>query len=274
METPLHKIFALQTWTLRHHIRRDTCDALLSRVREIGYKAIEVSARGEMRLGSFLSSAQKAGLTCAGVHVPCFCGLDAQKCWTALNRTITALSSAYNGAVPKDCVLTVMGNPEYLNNDQHRYRAYGALLGELNDHYKKSLPTGRLAYHLYDFDLTANANCLGHILESGCHMVLDSFYMWRARQPWGQVLKELGERVIACHINDRTSTGRQCPLGSGQELWHTAFEIMGQLPKCRWLIVEHDSMGDYGLTMAEKSADFLRNSRCVDGFWRNRMVAG
>lgn len=273
MASPLPTPFALQTWTLRHQLDRTTCDEVLASVRSIGYTAIEVSARGGMRLDSFLSSARKAGLTCIGVHIPCFCGLDMQTSRPVVDRVIDDMQKTYEREQPKNWVLTVMGNPEYLQDTEERYRRFSDLLGELNQHYAKSLPTRCFAYHLYDFDLTAAPECIGHILRAGCHLVLDSFYLWRSKMTWDDALCKFGNTVIACHVNDHTGHGAQCSLGDGVEQWPNAMSIMGQFARCEWLVIEHDPSTEHGLDLARRSAKFLRASPSVDVFWRNRSVS-
>ncbi len=296
MPSHLATLYSLQTWTLRHnlsprrgaHVSKAYVEAaeknrlVLECIRRYGYRGIEVSARGHMPLKHFLDLARESSLFCSGLHLPCLCAVSLDEARSIVDSSASSMIQAYPERHDwTECVLTFMGNPEYLQADPVKYRALARVFQAAM---RSSVASGNkfaFAYHLYDFDLAAGTDCIRAVLDSGCKLVLDTFYFRRfftqARMPsaeaWKRLIGDYQDDVIAIHINDTNSKAQQTSLGKGCELWVNLFAYFGQLPNTVSLVVEHDAADDNGPSMAQESAVYLLNEpRLLDTYWKNRTV--
>jgi sugar phosphate isomerase/epimerase len=283
MPTYLPSVFALQTWTLRRNFSnhrdigaRERNIDLLRKVRSFGYTSVEVSARGNTPLAAFLAIIREADLTCCGIHLPCLCRLDGD----SAKRTVADVTKKLAEAFPRrrvdwsKCILSFMGNPMYLRGNVERYREFAELLKHAIGPRTGRKPRTAFAYHLYDFDLDASPECIQAILDSGCKLVLDTFYLNRSLQTWDDVLHNYANDIIGVHINDTSPGKEQTALGTGTERWLRNFSYMGQFANCSKLIVEHDAPQDRGMRMARESAEFLLSDGSLLGtYWKNRRVS-
>ncbi len=297
MPSNLPSYFSLQTWTLRHNfsprrsasssdaykgtVEKNRC--VLEDARRCGYTSIEVSARGHMQLKDFLVLAREIGLSCSGLHLPCLCSLSTSMAESVVSTAVENIMSSYpRRAIWKNFVLTFMGDPDYLQSDLEKYKLFANVISGAMKSHNASSQQFAFAYHLYDFDLSAGEDCIKAIIDTGCNLVLDTYYLRRAcllggehlEDYWQKLLECYTENILVIHMNDTNSHGQQTSLGKGIEHWINLFAYFGQLHKLISLVVEHEAIGDAGPSMAQDSATFLlENPDLLQTYWRNRSVA-
>ena len=233
---------ALQLYTLRDFTK--TADAVrttLERVREIGFRAVQVSAVAAFEadlspdvLGQWL---RELGLQCIATHRP----------WASL-RDETEREIAFHKALGCDYV-AIGGIPD--GYDKQKPAEYGRFLSE-------SLPVRMLLAaagirfghhnHAFEFDrgdCGADGSPWDVLIASGgpdYYLELDVYWAWHAGVDPVGLFARMAGRVPVVHIKDKAVIAgepKMAPIGEGNLPWESIIEA-GNAAGVEWWCVEQD----------------------------------
>ena len=275
----LYSQLSLQTWTVRKNFElaagdiEDTKD-ILQKAKNYGFSSIEISARGTLTLEAFLSAAKSISLRCSGVHLPCLFDLNENEVASVVERYLDPWQKIFGRASKP--LMTTMGQP----HRNQLTREYVRILNAVSKRFSNSIETGKICYHLYEFDFADPEN-LTALTNAGIHLVLDSYYVLRFCRNSGKTLEDvLGEpalrdHVVSTHLNDLCKNSFQhCALGDGGTNWNQMFALFGTMSSNNRFTIEHEDADGSGLEMAAKSYKYLRSRRdLATTFERSRKQA-
>src|SRR5580693_9752851 len=220
---------ALQLYTLREQLQTAGREAVLQRVADFGYGAVEpydVLTDPE-RLRADLD---EAGLAVCSVHARI---LDGEG--EAMLRGAQALGAG--------TVIVPWADPVRFSDSE----AIAVLAGELNEASAKLADLGlRLGYHNHDFELSSIVGgrpaleLLADALDPAVILEVDTYWAAVGGQDVPALLRRLGDRARYLHVKDGPVIDRDdfmTALGTGRM---PLAEILTASPSVRWHVVELD----------------------------------
>jgi sugar phosphate isomerase/epimerase len=230
-------VIALQLYTIRTMLDDPAqLGRVLGRVREIGYRAVEVAGLGPRAVDRFGEELRRADLVACAAHV----GLD---------RLAKDLDGAAAECRSWGCDYVVVPSVPASHRSAEGYRLFGAELARLA---KGLRERGlRLAYHNHAFELERHGEQTG--LESlfaaaGADVLdaeLDTYWLQYGGANPASWIRRFKDRVPLVHLKDMAVAGGEpvdAPIGEGNLDW---IDILSACRDAgtRWLIVEQDDPG-------------------------------
>ena len=225
---------ALQTWSIRHELRRDV-KSVLKEVWKIGFRNLEVAGTGRNTPQEFKQYCEKCGLNIIGNHEPSLVS-------TNTDEIINEIKLRCNVFESKN--VTVMFDPDD-QGDKSAYLKYAKLCRIVGTELDKIGVT--LNYHCYNFDLKPLIN-----LESGLDILientrpeelsfeLDTYFIFKAWPTHEIVLKKCGRRCSLVHLCDITKDGNRIALGKGIIPWKMLLRDFKKYCSIKCFIIEND----------------------------------
>ena len=251
---------ALQLYTLREFTK--TADAVrttLERVREIGFRAVQVSAVTALDadlspdvLGQWL---QELDLQCIATHRP----------WASL-RDETEREIAFHKAVGCDYV-AIGGIPD--GYDKRNPAEYGRFLDESVAVRSQLAAAGiRFGHHNHAFefdrgDCGADVSPWDVLIASGgpeYYLELDVYWAWHAGVDPVGLFRRMAGRVPVVHIKDKAVIAgepKMAPIGEGNLPWETIIAA-GNAAGVDWWCVEQDECHRDAFASVESSYRYLK----------------
>ena len=251
---------ALQLYTLREFTK--TADAVrttLTRVRDIGYRAVQVSAVAALEadlspdeLGKWL---RELGLQCIATHRP----------WASL-RDETEREIAFHKALGCDYV-AIGGIPD--GYDKLNPAEYQRFLDESLAVRNQLAAVGiRFGHHNHAFefdrgDCGANVAPWDVLINSGARdyfLELDVYWAWHAGVDPVGLFARMAGRVPVVHIKDKAVIGGtpvMAPIGEGNLPWGSIIQA-GNAAGVEWWCVEQDECHRDAFDSVEASYRYLR----------------
>jgi sugar phosphate isomerase/epimerase len=220
---------SVQLYTLREQLAEDR-DAVLRRVAEIGYRAVEpfqptVDPRG------FRALADELGLSVSGVHAGGLLGADPTEVFEAAAILGTNLLIVPAG-IPHEEFTTPDGiarAADILNGLVDRAAAYGQLIGYHN--------------HWWEFarqdDGRHALEALADLLRPEVFLEVDTYWAAVAGADVPALLGRLGDRVRALHVKDGPVVKGEPQTAVGRGVMPVG-EILAIAPADTWCVVELD----------------------------------
>lgn len=237
--------YGLQLYTLRKPFAADP-KGTLSRIREIGYDAVEFAAPLSMDFADLGAHLREIGLDCPSVHA----GLD-----DMVQRPDAVLAMARN----LGCRWIVL---PFVMPDQ---RDWDAVIAGLTGFARRATAEGfRVAYHHHDFEFAADAD--GTLpfdrLVAGTDPALVSFeldvyWLTRGGQDALDTIRRMAGRVRLLHLKDYRADGGMDDVGAGT-LDFPALLAAGAEAGVEHRFVEHDFPPDPYWPSVEASLRYLR----------------
>ena len=251
---------ALQLYTLREFTK--TADAVrttLERVREIGFRAVQVSAVTALEvdlspdvLGQWL---QELDYQCIATHRP----------WASL-RDETEREIALHKAVGCDYV-AIGGIPD--GYDKRNPAEYGRFLDESLAVRSQLAGAGiRFGHHNHAFefdrgDVGADQCPWDVLIASGgpeYYLELDVYWAWHAGVDPVGLFRRMAGRVPVVHIKDKAVIAgepKMAPIGEGNLPWETIIAA-GNAAGVDWWCVEQDECNRDAFASVESSYRYLK----------------
>lgn len=237
---------ALQLYTLREQLATTDRKAILRRVADFGYGAIEpydvLTDPEQLR-----ADLDEAGLAVCSVHAKIIDG-DGE----AMARGALALGAG--------TVIVPWVPPERFADSE----AIAVLAGELNQAAVKISELGlRLGYHNHDFELSSIVGgrpaleVLADALDPAVILEVDTYWAAVGGQDVPALLRRLGDRVRYLHVKDGPAVSRDddmVAVGSGRM---PVAEILAACPSAEWHVVELDRCATDMLTAVGDSLAWL-----------------
>lgn len=237
--------YGLQLYTLRKPFAADP-KGTLSRIRAIGYDAVEFAAPLSMDFADLGAHLREIGLDCPSVHA----GLD-----DMVQRPDAVLAMARN----LGCRWIVL---PFVMPDQ---RDWDAVIAGLTGFARRATTEGfRVAYHHHDFEFAADAD--GTLpfdrLVAGTDPALVSFeldvyWLTRGGQDALDTIRKMAGRVRLLHLKDYRADGGMDDVGAGT-LDFPALLAAGAEAGVEHRFVEHDFPPDPYWPSVEASLGYLR----------------
>lgn len=260
---------AVQSWTLRQQVSKPLISKTLSELKQYGFQSIEVSYTADSTVSEFIAEMNLHGLKCVGIHLPCLWNVEPTD--SDLSESIAEVNEALveNSLAETDCplIFSFMGHPDMrrdmLENSEQiaHYKTVASKMKKASSFLEFENPA--VAYHLYDYDLTAPHGCIQAIVDAGISLVLDNYYLKLSGVDVRHFMNEWKEHVISAHLNDYSREGKQVSLGVGIGRPQHFVDVLAQEAKnLRTLVVEHDPCDDSdGLEMLKFSSEYLRRNQ-------------
>jgi sugar phosphate isomerase/epimerase len=236
---------ALQLYSLREELATIGRAAVLRRVADFGYGAVEpydVLTDPEQQRADLA----EAGLAVCSVHAKIL-GPDGD----ALLRGVRAVGA--------DTVIVPWAPPERFADAQ----SIADLAGELNEAAVKIADQGlRLGYHNHDFELSSIVGgrpaleVLADSLDPAVILEVDTYWAAVGGQDVPALLGRLGDRVRYLHVKDGPVTKLDPMTSVGSGLMPVA-EILAACPSAEWHVVELDRCATDMLTAVGDSLAWL-----------------
>lgn len=227
-------MIAVQLYTIRSQLQDPSrLGGVLGRLREIGYRAVEVSGLGPNTVAHFGTQLKKAGLVACAAHV-------------SLDRLVGDLDTVAAECREWGCEYVVIPSlPEAYRSEQG-YRRFAAEAGELAGRLR---PFGlQLAYHNHSHELerfgqqTGLQTLFAAASPDALKAELDTYWLqYGGADPAGWI-RRFEQRAPLVHLKDMAvDRGRpvDAEIGEGNLNW---VEILSACRDAgtRWLVVEQD----------------------------------
>ena len=251
MNAPETKI-ALTLFTLRDYCQTEKdLDATLKTLRNMGYRAIQVSAV-PLHPQAVRDIADKHGLYICAAH-----------------ENLPDLRNRFDQVVEKlktwDCNFTALGHPgDAFSVDPQKA---GKLIAELNDYGKTFAEQGiRFAYHNHHTDFARVGDstfmeCLVNETDPDSFFLeMDLHWVQRGGQSPVDWIQMVAGRMPVCHFKDYAIVGADpifCEVGEGNLNWKAIIQACEQTD-VRWYVVEQDAPVD-GRSIFESVEISFRN---------------
>ena len=238
---------ALQLYTLREQLQTAGREAVLQRVADFGYGAVEpydvLTDPEQLR-----ADLDEAGLAVCSVHAKI---LDGEG--EAMLRGAQAVGAA--------TVIVPWADPVRFADSE----AIAVLAGELNQAAVKLADQGlRLGYHNHDFELSSVVGgrpaleLLADALDPAVILEVDTYWAAVGGQDVPALLRRLGDRVRYLHVKDGPIGTREgdmmVAVGSGRM---PVADILAACPSAEWHVVELDRCATDMLTAVGDSLAWL-----------------
>lgn len=228
-------MIAVQLYTIRSQLQDPSrLGGILGRLREIGYRAVEVAGLGPKAVGRFGEELRRAGLIACAAHV-------------ALDRLVDHLDSTAAECRDWGCEYVVVPSlPETYRSEQG-YRRFADEAAELA---KRLRVFGlQLAYHNHSHELerfgrqTGLQTLFDAASPDALKAELDTYWLQYGGANPAAWIRRFKHRAPLVHLKDMTvDRGRpvDAEIGEGNLDWH---EILSACRDAgtRWLVVEQDA---------------------------------
>lgn len=244
----------VQMFTLRKYTHSpDELDRALAKVREIGYRSIQVSGFGDISPETVASLCAKHELDIGGTHVAWDRFVNDLDAVIAEHQLWNCVHSAI-GMIPPDRYLTLAGLTEFLVE----LKPVAAQLAEHGIDFSYH-------NHAHEFVHFDGKPWLQHLLDEApadmLKMELDTHWIVAGGGdpvPW---IHQCGERMPLLHLKDFTVNGdfkrNFAAIGDGNMNWPAILEAASQYP-INYYFVEQDSCyGEDEFVCLKRSFDFL-----------------
>ena len=245
---------ALQTWTFRHELRKDT-EGTLKAIKEAGFKYLQVGATGRRPPAEFNQMCEKQGLKIIGNHEPALTVDDLKNTIDEIKLRADIFGSKY---------VTVMLDFDDKGKDES-YQDYASLCIKVAHSLKNE--GIKLCYHCYHYDLTrlggkdATDSGLDILLKNTSadelSFELDTFFIYKSRVEYKKIINKCGSRCRIVHLNDFGERATQEPLGDGIIPWIEMIKAFEDQCSPQWYIIEHDTNEPF--SYVEQSLTFCNN---------------
>ena len=237
---------ALQLYTLREQLETSGRKAVLRRVADFGYGAVEpYDVRTDPE--QLRADLDQAGLAVCSVHAKI---LDGEG--EAMVRGAVALGAG--------TVIVPWADPVRFADSE----AIAVLAGELNQAAVKLADQGlRLGYHNHDFELSSIVGgrpaleLLADALDPAVILEVDTYWAAVGGQDVPALLRRLGDRVRYLHVKDGpigTRDDFMVAVGSGRM---PVADILAACPSAEWHVIELDRCATDMLTAVGDSLTWL-----------------
>ena len=237
---------ALQLYTLREQLQTSGRKAVLQRVADFGYGAVEpydvLTDPEQLR-----ADLDEAGLAVCSVHAKILDGEGEAMLRGAL-------------AVGAGTVIVPWADPVRFADSE----PIAVLAGELNEAAVKLADLGlRLGYHNHDFELSSivggrpGLEVLADGLDPAVVLEVDTYWAAVGGQDVPALLRRLGDRVRYLHVKDGpigTRADVMTAVGSGRM---PVADILASCPSAEWHVVELDRCATDMLTAVGDSLAWL-----------------
>jgi sugar phosphate isomerase/epimerase len=227
-------MIAVQLYTVRKHLQDPSEVAgILGRLREIGYRAVEVAGLGPKTVGRFGEELRRAELVACAAHV-------------ALDRLTDDLDQVVDECREWGCEYVVIPALPDPYRSQQGYRRFAAEAVELAARLR---PFGlQLAYHNHSHelerygDLTGLETIFAGAPADALNAELDTYWLQYGGANPSAWIRHFTPRVPLVHLKDMAVDRGQpvdAEIGEGNLDW---FEILKACRDAgtRWLVVEQD----------------------------------
>ena len=227
-------MIAVQLYTVRMYLQDPSQVAgILGRLREIGYRAVEVAGLGPKAVGRFGEELRRAELVACAAHV-------------ALDRLTGHFDEVVGECREWGCDYVVVPSLPDAYRSQQGYRRFAAEAVQLAARLR---PFGlQLAYHNHSHelerygDLTGLETLFAAAPAAALHAELDTYWLQHGGVNPSAWIRRFKPRVPLVHLKDM-AVDRGNPvdaeIGEGNLDW---FEILNACrdAQTRWLVVEQD----------------------------------
>jgi sugar phosphate isomerase/epimerase len=244
----------VQMFTLRKHTQNaQDLDKALKRVRDIGYRVIQVSAFGDIAPHTTAELCARHGLTIGGTHVS----------WDRFRTDLDAVISEHQlwgcrhaavGMIPPDTYLSLPGLAQFL--DELRPVVQGLAAEGLTFSYHN---------HAHEFVHFDGKPWLQRALQDSAPgelcFELDTHWIVAGGADPVQWIHRVGERQPLLHLKDfrlNAEYKRQfAAIGDGNLNWAAILEAAGQYPIDYYLVEQDSCYGEDEFACLERSYRFL-----------------
>ena len=242
--------FALQLYTVRDHLEKDT-PGTLRRVKEIGYDHVELAGIGMYGPHEYNQMLADTGLQAISGHFPYD---DVVTNSAAVIEAVQALGLRY-------AVVPWLGGD--LCSDKDAWVACAQAMDEAGARFRASDITLCYHNHAHEFQRLDGQYILDLILETATAQnlaaELDSYWIKFGGADPAAYISQYTGRVPLLHLKDMTG-GDNCTfaeMGRGIMEWAPILEAAAKAG-VEWYIVEQDECGGDSLECARVSAEFVR----------------
>jgi sugar phosphate isomerase/epimerase len=227
-------VIAIQLYTIRSLLHDPgQLGGVLGRLREIGYRTVEVAGLGPLTVGRFGDELRRAGLTACAAHVP-------------LDRLMSDLDAVAGECGSWGCEYVVVPSLPESYRSAEGYRRFASEAADVGGRLRRH--GLRLAYHNHAYELEKFGGrsgldvlfdpASGDMLEAE----LDTYWLQFGGVNPASCIRRLANRVPLVHLKDlAVEAGRpvDAEVGEGNLDW---IEILGACRDAgtRWLVVEQD----------------------------------
>ncbi|MBN8215311.1 MAG: sugar phosphate isomerase/epimerase [Spirochaetes bacterium] len=242
---------AVQLYTLRDFLKTPAdIDRTFARVREIGYKAVQVSGLGPIEPQALRDLLEKHKLYCCAWHHG----------WKDLTETAEATIHQMTTA---GCNFTALG---YAPHEFHSLEGVIKLAGGFNEVVKKFKKSGiTVGYHNHKFEFqkmgkkTWMQELVERTKKGGMAVELDTYWVQYGGGDVAAWIRSVKGRMPVAHLKDftvrqmpykATENGQEveklreevvmCEVGEGNLNWPAIFKALKEV-KTRWYCVEQDA---------------------------------
>jgi len=228
-------VIAVQLYTLRTELQDPTrLGAVLQRLREIGYRSVEVAGLGSKAVGRFAEELRRADLVACAAHV-------------ALDRLASDLDSVAGECSEWGCEYVVIPSLPEDYRSEHGYLRFAAEAAELASRLR---PSGlHLVYHNHSHELerfgqrTGLETLFATASPDALQAELDTYWLQYGGANPADWIRSYKHRVPLVHVKDMAiDRGRpvDVEVGEGNLNW---VEILSACRDAgtRWLVVEQDN---------------------------------
>ena len=240
-------MIALQLYTIRALLQdASQLGGVLGRVRDIGYRTVEVAGLGPGAVDRFGEEMRRSDLTACAAHV-------------SYERLAADPESVAAECTDWGCQYVVVPAVPDTYRSADGYRRFASEAAELAERLR---PSGlRLAYHNHAYELERYGGRTGLelVFEPGeLDAELDTYWLQFGGVNPAAWIRKLKGRVPLVHLKDLAVVAGSpvdAPVGEGNLDWSDILNACSEAGT-RWLVVEQDDPGDDPM---EKIASSYRN---------------
>ena len=227
-------MIAVQLYTVRAQLQDPSqVGAVLGRLREIGYRAVEVAGLGQAATGRLGAELRRADLIACAAHV-------------ALDRLTADLEAVAGECKDWGCKYVVVPSIPEANRTREGFRRFATEAGDLAQRLKAY--GLRLAYHNHAYELERYGDKTGleMIFESSPGMLqaeLDTYWLQFGGVNPAAWIRRLAGRAPLVHLKDMAvdlGNPVDAEVGEGNLDWEDILRACREA-RTEWLVVEQDA---------------------------------
>lgn len=241
--------FAVQLYTLRHHIKTgEDLLEILGKVKEIGFDGVEFAGYFDLDAQTLKNRLDELGLVCAGTHI----GIH------QLDEPLLAETIEFH----KTLGCTIMGIGGAGTGDEETLVEVMNIMSHANETAEKEGIKVYFHNHGQEFLVTEDDTSGGKMiidrLKEACYLQLDTYWSFHAGIDNYKFLTENKDRIVAVHIKDGID-GVPKALGEGNNDLATVIKATKEIG-LDWMILENDNPEPTGLEDITRSMKYLKEN--------------